>query len=286
MTSAEPTPPLPPHDHHRPVDERLVPSTADERLMEGTSDLLAAHRDMSQKIAQYGESVVAADMATSEADKKIARRAHREELAKLREEATHDPLTGLLNRRAFMDRLTSAMDSGRNSVLFLVDLDGFKQVNDRLGHPVGDEVLTAAALQLKDTVRRSDTVARLGGDEFAVLLEDFDEPDPEKATRLIEDTQTALADGSKQAMEVLVREKMGLSADELLPFEIGATIAHGQTSEFGEAADIVRRVDNELVHRKAYPHNNQQGFIPMIIMLVLAIVLVIGLAFWRLISSK
>ncbi len=94
--------------------------------------------------------------------------------ARLDHQAHHDHLTGLPNRLLFENRLRSALDSSRVSeqlgaVLFL-DLDRFKQINDSLGHPVGDQLLKAIAARLKLQLRNVDTVARLGGDEFIILL--------------------------------------------------------------------------------------------------------------------
>jgi diguanylate cyclase (GGDEF)-like protein len=84
--------------------------------------------------------------------------------------AATDPLTGCLNRRAFLDRLQTAIDRGSGrTVVCLVDLDGFKGVNDRDGHAAGDTVLQAVTAALGAAVRETDTVARIGGDEFAVL---------------------------------------------------------------------------------------------------------------------
>jgi diguanylate cyclase (GGDEF)-like protein len=91
----------------------------------------------------------------------------------LRTRATRDPLTGLLNRAAFEEALhreVAAADREVPPALLLVDLDGFKQVNDTLGHLVGDDVLVRVSRLLETGVRRSDVVARLGGDEFAILL--------------------------------------------------------------------------------------------------------------------
>ncbi|HEY7075325.1 MAG TPA: PAS domain S-box protein [Solirubrobacteraceae bacterium] len=94
--------------------------------------------------------------------------------ARLRHDADHDPLTGLLNRRRFEEELDChAIDCvryGAHGALLLVDLDDFKPVNDRLGHAAGDAMLRRVAEVLRDNLRGSDRIGRLGGDEFAILL--------------------------------------------------------------------------------------------------------------------
>lgn len=89
-------------------------------------------------------------------------------------QASHDPLTGLVNRREFERRLQEATDSAQTSAighaLCYLDLDHFKVVNDTCGHTAGDNMLREIASLIKDTVRDSDTVGRIGGDEFALLL--------------------------------------------------------------------------------------------------------------------
>jgi diguanylate cyclase (GGDEF)-like protein len=95
--------------------------------------------------------------------------------ARLAFDAVHDPLTGLHNRTAFVERATHALarrarDQSALAVLF-IDLDRFKEVNDRHGHAVGDRVLTAVGNRLGGAVRPADTLARIGGDEFVVLCE-------------------------------------------------------------------------------------------------------------------
>jgi diguanylate cyclase (GGDEF)-like protein len=95
--------------------------------------------------------------------------------ARLVYQASHDALTGLINRREFEQRLArmlqSALQQDREHALCYMDLDQFKVINDTCGHAAGDELLCQLALLLKDKLRERDTLARLGGDEFALLLE-------------------------------------------------------------------------------------------------------------------
>jgi diguanylate cyclase len=87
-------------------------------------------------------------------------------------QATHDPLTGLANRREFAARLAAELTRPANCVVLFCDLDGFKEVNDRLGHVAGDRLLVEVARRLRRSVREGDLVSRFGGDEFLVLFRD------------------------------------------------------------------------------------------------------------------
>lgn len=92
-------------------------------------------------------------------------------------QAHHDTLTGLPNRALFNDRLEQAIETAKRNktkiaVLF-IDLDHFKEINDSLGHDIGDEILKTVSIRLKEIVRDEDTVARLGGDEFTVVLKEL-----------------------------------------------------------------------------------------------------------------
>jgi len=93
---------------------------------------------------------------------------------KLRYMATHDILTGLPNRSHFMDFLRAAIESskryGHLTCVMMLDLDGFKEINDKFGHDIGDKALVKAAERLRNSVRRSDILSRMGGDEFLVLV--------------------------------------------------------------------------------------------------------------------
>lgn len=99
----------------------------------------------------------------------------------LRERSLHDPLTGIANRLLVLDRLDWALTPRRSGpapvgVLF-VDIDGFKRINDRWGHGVGDAVLVEAAQRIAAVLRSADTVGRMGGDEFVAVCGELDSPD-------------------------------------------------------------------------------------------------------------
>ena len=124
--------------------------------------------------AAYGHAV---DIATKQRlldELETTVSALRDSEAKLSHQALHDPLTGLANRTLFLDRLRAALPGAtepRVAVLF-VDLDGFKVVNDSLGHDVGDALLVQTAQRISGALRESDTAARLGGDEFVIICQD------------------------------------------------------------------------------------------------------------------
>lgn len=95
--------------------------------------------------------------------------------------AQHDPLTGLPNRRLLQDRLTQALARSKraaeNMAVLMIDLDGFKAINDSHGHKAGDEVLRVMADRLKGCLRSADTVARFGGDEFVAVISALTQPE-------------------------------------------------------------------------------------------------------------
>jgi diguanylate cyclase (GGDEF)-like protein/PAS domain S-box-containing protein len=126
---------------------------------------------LTRGLAVRGADGTPARMAGSQSDitpRKVAE-------AKLQHDALHDDLTGLANRVLFMDRLSCALadferDRNHQFAVLFFDLDRFKNVNDSLGHPLGDKLLQGIAQRLEHYLRPGDTVARIGGDEFAILL--------------------------------------------------------------------------------------------------------------------
>jgi diguanylate cyclase (GGDEF)-like protein/PAS domain S-box-containing protein len=150
------------------------------------------------------------------------RKALEEQLA---HQAFHDSLTGIANRALFKDRLQQSLARAarrqeKPAILYL-DLDGFKTVNDSLGHASGDELLAAVAARLRPYVRTGDTMARLGGDEFAILLEDTEDLSAPitVAGRIIEALKEPFLLGPR---EIVISASIGIAAlaqetpDELL----------------------------------------------------------------------
>jgi diguanylate cyclase (GGDEF)-like protein/PAS domain S-box-containing protein len=138
----------------------------------------------------------------------------KESQEKLDHLAHHDPLTGLPNRLMFHDRLQHAMvraaRAGSQLAVLFIDLDRFKNVNDTLGHQVGDELLRHVANALSSCLRDGDTLARLGGDEFIVLLEDVD---GERGARLVAEKLMRLFGQSVpvSSYELFVTGSVGIS---------------------------------------------------------------------------
>jgi diguanylate cyclase (GGDEF)-like protein len=151
---------------------------------------------------------------------------------RLRHMAFHDPLTGLVNRALFVDRVDHALAgrerSRRPVAVLFCDLDDFKKINDSLGHSIGDQVLIAVAERLRGCVRAADTPARFGGDEFAILLEDLASPDDAGATadRILEALEYPVQAGGT---DVPVHASVGVAV---------ANVRIGSTDELLRQADL------------------------------------------------
>jgi diguanylate cyclase (GGDEF)-like protein/PAS domain S-box-containing protein len=151
--------------------------------------------------------------------------------AQLVHRSLHDPLTGLPNRLLFQDRLWHALERGRRentpTCVLITDLDGFKAINDELGHPMGDLVLVTFAERLRSVLRASDTAARLGGDEFSIVCENTEPADAE-----------VLAD----RLRASVTEPLPLSGTTV---SIGLSIGIGAVAGGLEPGDVYDRVVRE-----------------------------------------
>ena len=154
----------------------------------------------------------------------------------------HDPLTGLPNRILFNDRLHHALERGRRertpTSLLGIDLDGFKQINDQYGHPVGDEVLVAVAERLTSVLRASDTAARVGGDEFSIVCENSGRTEAESLATRLRDK---------------VSEPLNLTSGLTLPLtvSIGIGTAEGDVDPERAFEALVREADDAMYVDKA-----------------------------------
>ncbi len=166
-------------------------------------------------------------------------RERKRETRRLRRASHADPLTGLLNRRGFVEcaapLLASARQHGHDAHLFYLDCDAFKGINDEHGHAVGDRALLEIARALRVCMRESDVIARLGGDEFAVLAQD---------------TVGDCADSIRARIDARLE---ALNRAGLLPMRVGVTIGHVGVPATSTAplAELLDDADRDLMQRKA-----------------------------------
>jgi len=167
----------------------------------------------------------------------------------LRHQAFHDSLTNLANRALLIDRTDHAirrLERGGSSVaVLMIDLDGFKTVNDSLGHGVGDTLLVQVAARLQTALRSGDTAARIGGDEFAILVEDAGQT--EQATVVAERVMHALATPFKlEGTELFVHGSVGIA----------------MTTGDKDAGELLRDADTAMYQAKAQGKNCYRVFEP------------------------
>jgi diguanylate cyclase (GGDEF)-like protein len=171
-----------------------------------------------------------------------------DDLKKLQLNAITDPLTGLNNRRLFGEFLEKEINRARRYALplslVILDLHRFKEVNDKHGHPRGDEVLRAAATTLKSALRTSDSAFRIGGDEFALLL-------PQ--------TDAAQALALSRRIETVFAEKL-----QPLQLSVSVSMDHGVATfpQDGEQADQLIRVADERLYRLKHANHRKTPGVP------------------------
>ncbi len=209
-----------------------VPSTHEARLLHrnGVTRLIATIS--AGPVEQDGEMLTMGTVRDITEQKRIERQ--------LRHNATHDPLTGMPNRVLFVERLRKAMTyalgrGGPSYAVLFLDLDGFKVVNDSLGHAAGDQLLMEVAQRLRACLRPWDTVARHGGDEFTVLVEQIN--------------------GVDDAVDVARRIQRELSAPVRLgDHEVFSNVSIGiapANAEYHSTEEILRDADTAMYRAKA-----------------------------------
>ncbi|WP_417836176.1 diguanylate cyclase domain-containing protein [Thalassospira tepidiphila] len=171
---------------------------------------------------------------------------HMENAQELWRQANHDALTGLPNRLLFEDRLEVACGHAESEdytiALLYIDLDGFKPINDRHGHEIGDKVLRLVGEQIKEIVRQDDTVARLGGDEFAVIAEDVKGPD--EADRIAQKIQAAI----QRPMQI---GSLSISVGASVGIAIFPTDSH-------ESVALLGLADEQMYRQKRFRKGNEK----------------------------
>lgn len=195
-------------------------------------DLLPTGRDMAETLVAHAASAVF--------NAEQWRRAH--------ERSITDPLTGVFNRRHFVEvfdqELAKAVRYKRDFSLVLLDIDHFKLVNDRLGHLAGDQILREVASLIRESVRKVDLVARYGGEEFAVLLP---ETGPEGAHALAEKLRRRF-------------EQHAFSDRDFLPDRrVTASLGHASFGHHGLTVESMVRVADEALYRAKHEGRNRVG---------------------------
>lgn len=232
-----------------PVDSAVLKERASERRMLVNHEICLRRSDGSAAWVVVNENALESDAGLAVKEGSLVdvtdRRLGEE---RSRFQASHDALTGLPNRLLFTDRLSLAIlhaqrHGERVAVMFL-DIDHFKEINDRLGHSAGDEVLVKVAERLRSCLRGNDTVARLGGDEFLFLVSDV----------------TKESDVASLARKILavVSEELTVAGQEL---RVTASLGVGiYPSDGAEAEKLVANVDAAMYRAKEAGRNNFQFF--------------------------
>ena len=168
----------------------------------------------------------------------------------LRFVASHDPLTGLFNRGMFLERLQQALAQagrfGRTLSLLFIDLDGFKLINDTLGHNAGDALLAELANRLRATLREGDVIGRMGGDEFVVLIEEYAEV-------------TQVAEVAKKVLETAARPFLLQGHERAVTASIGISL---YPDDGKDAQALLKNADTAMYLVKQQGRNGFRFFAP------------------------
>lgn len=149
--------------------------------------------------------------------------ADRDQMRTIETHAERDATTGLLNRRAFRDAASAILarrDPSRGSVLAVLDLDGFKAVNDSRGHPAGDQILELVAAAIRTNLRVRDVAGRYGGDEFVIFLSECGLPEAERilqrVRKIISSVSTATGSAVTASVGLVASDRAGDRLDDLI----------------------------------------------------------------------
>jgi diguanylate cyclase (GGDEF)-like protein len=209
-------------------------------------EMLTRRKEMSEQVGRaVSLKTVLMDVLSSAGLIRVPVLLEYEEFKKLQRSAVTDPLTGLYNRRLFSESFEKELNRARRYGLplsiVILDLHRFKEVNDKYGHPRGDEVLRAAAATLQKALRTSDSAFRIGGDEFALLL-------PQ--------TDTVQASALSRRVETVFAEIL-----QPLQLAISVTMDHGVGTypQDGEQADQLVRVADERLYRLKHANHTKSS---------------------------
>ncbi len=214
-------------DSFNRMARRLI--TTKQRLMRSNDELMHANANLEEKVEQRTHELA-------------------QVVKQLRTVAATDPLTGLANRRAFDQslnrRFANAQRKGENLACVMIDLDGFKQFNDSMGHPKGDELLVRCAKVLASACRAGDLAGRLGGDEFILLLPDASW-----------ETAAGVARRVQQAFAMQARQILPGIGSGPAPVTMSLGLACLTQSAAATPADLLSLADQALYRAKAQGKN-------------------------------
>jgi len=221
---------------------------ADLYLVKKSKDLVPISFSLSLLRDESGKPMGIVGINKDNTKRKNAEDALYEQKNILRHQAHHDALTGLPNRLLFSDRIEQGIKKAKRHhsgiALFFIDLDKFKNINDSLGHAVGDSVLNAVAKRIENIIRKEDTLARLSGDEFTVIIEDL--AHPEDASRL-----------ANKILEVLAEP---MYIDDHMLYVAGSIGISLYPKDAKDAQSLLKYADTAMYKAKEEGRNNFQFY--------------------------